>query len=828
MVGNLGKVWLPVCIMFLLALMVATSNSVDVFAIRCYNDSDCGTPTYNTYCNSLGQACVNFTNYTCQNPGTEDSVCMGSASGGCANCTYGCNDGVCIQSNQSCRNESYGCYIGDMQCCAGLKAVPLAELASDGSCVASNCGFVCRPCGNGVCDANENKCSCPEDCGGSTQNQTCIDSDGGRNYYVRGSLDMNCSPKALCGVWIDYCVDNKTLLEYSCDNLNGEFYACPAGCSDGACIQGGVLWEQVKCVFDGSSQVQKCYTAGQNSRAYCSGTETCIADISGYVSEQITWKSTCGGYAYTIMDGDNEYARFSCSNVKSCQPNKCDDGSIYECKLENGICICPACPPIIVKPVCGNGICESGEGEVCTIAAASASCQEGKECAIPPSVCYVACPQDCKPTEGIYAGIGKKFKLQVYQPAKIVENGEHVMKITFKDLIAYRCKETAVSSEAAETIESKVATNIAAITGNVIATAGTATPSVGAVSAPSATAGGSGGGGVVSPSGGTVSPAAVYSKTCTYVWDSTPFVNQTVIISAYTRDGPDSTDSDSITVNVLDSIEDRTPTGSGRGSKAMDGRTLAIQISEPHTNLLVAGENKINVQAEGPNEMESIILTIQTGNEGAGTQVIKIPEEDCVSSAAGGGGAGATVPILRCISAGPKALLDVDMIVNSQLGKQWTLNLDVGEKKQVDEFTISFLGYDYASMTGTFLVSREAFYCPKNCKCNEIGDVVECANKTCNNGQTLCPDGICRDKCDIVTEDCKYGCLVDGKCFPMGVRYNGTYCSSNLVMSTQAGQSEVCENNFECESNVCAAGKCVSASLIDMIIKWFMGLFGMA
>ncbi len=70
--------------------------------------------------------------------------------------------------------------------------------------------------------------------------------------------------------------------------------------------------EQVKCVFKNSEKEQKCYTAEDNSRFSCGGIETCVMDVNGKKGEKLTWKSTCGGYAYTITDGENEYAEFDC------------------------------------------------------------------------------------------------------------------------------------------------------------------------------------------------------------------------------------------------------------------------------------------------------------------------------------------------------------------------------------------------------------------------------------------------------------------------------------------------------------------------------------
>lgn len=72
-----------------------------------------------------------------------------------------------------------------------------------------------------------------------TVEQNCTETDGGANYYVMGSANPcpchgnNCPT---CGIWADKCLNETTLLEYSCDNLNGEQYNCPNGCKDGACI----------------------------------------------------------------------------------------------------------------------------------------------------------------------------------------------------------------------------------------------------------------------------------------------------------------------------------------------------------------------------------------------------------------------------------------------------------------------------------------------------------------------------------------------------------------------------------------------------------------
>lgn len=66
------------------------------------------------------------------------------------------------------------------------------------------------------------------------------DSDGGKSYNVKGTLNVDCGVSAPCGAWIDSCQNNKTLFEYYCDgtNLNDNFeiHNCTDSCVNGACV----------------------------------------------------------------------------------------------------------------------------------------------------------------------------------------------------------------------------------------------------------------------------------------------------------------------------------------------------------------------------------------------------------------------------------------------------------------------------------------------------------------------------------------------------------------------------------------------------------------
>ena len=79
--------------------------------------------------------------------------------------------------------------------------------------------------------------------------------------------------------------------------------------------------DQVKCVFIGASGEQKCWgyvspkTVGEPTRYDCSGVSACVITASGQRGTPMTLGSSCGGSADTIIDGNNEYANFSCSGT---------------------------------------------------------------------------------------------------------------------------------------------------------------------------------------------------------------------------------------------------------------------------------------------------------------------------------------------------------------------------------------------------------------------------------------------------------------------------------------------------------------------------------
>jgi hypothetical protein len=69
------------------------------------------------------------------------------------------------------------------------------------------------------------------------------------------------------------------------------------------------------------------------------------------------------------------------------------------------------------------------------------------------------------------------------------------------------------------------------------------------------------------------------------------------------------------------------------------------------------------------------------------------------------------------------------------------------------------------------------------------------------------------------------GCELGEKCYPLGYRKEGQFCSEDYEFVGQS-KAGICDNDFECESNVCISSECVEEGLMRRIIKWFRNLFG--
>tara|TARA_Y100000310_G_scaffold345315_1_gene463678 strand:- start:1196 stop:2158 length:963 start_codon:yes stop_codon:yes gene_type:complete len=70
------------------------------------------------------------------------------------------------------------------------------------------------------------------------------------------------------------------------------------------------------------------------------------------------------------------------------------------------------------------------------------------------------------------------------------------------------------------------------------------------------------------------------------------------------------------------------------------------------------------------------------------------------------------------------------------------------------------------------------------------------------------------------------GCL-DAKdnCIPIGVRIGNEYCGVDKELKNQFEKERSCNNNFECDSNVCVNNQCIGRGFLERILAWFSRLF---
>ncbi len=72
---------------------------------------------------------------------------------------------------------------------------------------------------------------------------------------------------------------------------------------------------------------------------------------------------------------------------------------------------------------------------------------------------------------------------------------------------------------------------------------------------------------------------------------------------------------------------------------------------------------------------------------------------------------------------------------------------------------------------------------------------------------------------------CKDSCPLDNKCYPFGYRKGKQFCSDDGAFKAQSEENAVCDNNFECTTNLCVDSKCMSSGFIKKMLDWFRAWF---
>jgi hypothetical protein len=181
--------------------------------IRQYQDYSCECDSQ-SICKSHPDTCTDATHlkeWSCTGQGPEDSI---------IECPFGCADGACVCPDTDGGKNYYARGIIDgntdwIDYCidpSDLNEYYCASLVSDGDAVGQQVIHCPYGCENGAC--------------------VCSDSDGGRNYDVKGIMGTN----------EDYCRDSRTLMEYYAElgpegcEIGPEEHTCEGLCNGGTCV----------------------------------------------------------------------------------------------------------------------------------------------------------------------------------------------------------------------------------------------------------------------------------------------------------------------------------------------------------------------------------------------------------------------------------------------------------------------------------------------------------------------------------------------------------------------------------------------------------------
>ncbi len=169
---------------------------------------------------------------------------------------------------------------------------------------------------------------------------------------------------------------------------------------------------------------------------------------------------------------------------------------------------------------------------------------------------------------------------------------------------------------------------------------------------------------------------------------------------------------------------------------------------------------------------------------------------------------------------------------------------------KVDKYISDNSESGYSSYDNSTPSSSESIATPTSESQNdEVEEELEECDPPCGAGY-FCEDGFCRSSGgnggngdddntntqestqDIVTEE-EYnsnlkeicdGCFYDNSCINIGIRFEGKYCDVSGDVLDQKAEEEQCENDFECESNICKGEYCVSTSTWNRFLDFFQGI----
>ena len=147
---------------------------------------------------------------------------------------------------------------------------------------------------------------------------TCVFLDGSGEGYCGvattypGPLAFDCKGEGSCSVTVTAPRGTELCWKSYC---GGYAYSLVDGAPDTIgfdCSGVEQVMEAVTCTFSGASSPQSCVTSGLPGPFRCSGEGSCQVNVLTRKGLSLSWTSSCGGTATTVVDGKNKQLSFSC------------------------------------------------------------------------------------------------------------------------------------------------------------------------------------------------------------------------------------------------------------------------------------------------------------------------------------------------------------------------------------------------------------------------------------------------------------------------------------------------------------------------------------
>ncbi len=212
---------------------------------------------------------------------------------------YVCLEHKCIPVKPTC---------GTLKCDPGYvcdEATGMASCVEDCRKTGFCGGFTYCEEKDGRCWPCDPKAINPQCGNGVTEVVTCNFKGSGTTHSCQSALGT-CKGELACKVTVTGLQGDK--VEWSSDCGSVAYTVLDGVDEEASFACGGAVYEQVTCLFNGSSASQQC----DSPQGSCSGVGKCVVDVKGTQGDKIEWKSTCGGAATSSLDGVSETVTFQC------------------------------------------------------------------------------------------------------------------------------------------------------------------------------------------------------------------------------------------------------------------------------------------------------------------------------------------------------------------------------------------------------------------------------------------------------------------------------------------------------------------------------------